>query len=178
MALGDVLPGLSHCLGRVALGHPRVDHPPAEGRVVECLLATGEAGLGLRQDPGCPAHGFDAPRQIEAALAEPERPRRLVDGLEPGGAEPVHGDARDLDWEAGEQRGHPRDVAVVLAGLVRGTHVDVVDVGAVDPVALDRRSDDVGGEVVGTDPGEGASVGPHRGSERVDDHGVRHGDER
>ena len=43
VALGDVLARLSHRLGRVALGHPRVDHPPAEGGVVERLLAAGEA---------------------------------------------------------------------------------------------------------------------------------------
>ena len=39
VALGDVLGRLAHRLGRVALGHPRVDQAPAERRVVQRLLA-------------------------------------------------------------------------------------------------------------------------------------------
>ena len=46
VALGDVLAGLAHRLGRDAeLGHPRVDQAPAQGRVVHRLrrLAGGRA---------------------------------------------------------------------------------------------------------------------------------------
>jgi hypothetical protein len=35
--------------------------------------------------------------------------------------------AGDLDGQAGEQRGHARDVAVVLAGLVGAAHEDFLD---------------------------------------------------
>src|SRR4051795_9488009 len=41
----------------------------------------------------------------------------------PGGG----GEARDRQRQAGEQHGHAGDVAVVLAGLVRGTEDDLVD---------------------------------------------------
>ena len=49
--------------------------------------------------------------------------------------------ARDRLRQPGEQRGHPRDVAVVLARLVRAAEVHVVDRGAVDAGALDGRRD-------------------------------------
>ena len=115
VALGDVLGGLAHRLGRVALRHPRVDQPPAERRVVHRLLAAGQAGLGLRHHPGGAAHRLRAAGEIEVALAEPQRPRGLVDGLEPGGAEAVDGHPGDLDRQArraappsGRRRGCPR----------------------------------------------------------------------
>ena len=136
VALGDVLAGLAHGLGRVALRHARVDHPPAERGVVQRPLAAGQAALGLRQHPGRAAHGLDAPGEVDLALAEPDRARCLVDRLEARGAEAVDGDAGDLDRQAGEQRGHPGDVAVVLSRLVGGAHVDVGDL----PGSIPERS--------------------------------------
>ena len=53
VALGDVLAGLAHRLGRDAeLGHPRVDHPPAEGRVVHRLRAAGRPRSGFSTTQG------------------------------------------------------------------------------------------------------------------------------
>ena len=69
--------------------------------------------------------------------------------------------------QAGEQRRHPGDVAVVLARLVGGAEVDVDDPLGVDAAALDHGADRVRGEVVGADTGEGAAVGAHRGAQRV-----------
>ena len=175
VALGDVLGGLAHRLGRVQLRHPRVDEAPAERRVVHRPGAAGESGLGFRDDPGRPAHRLDAAGEVEVAFAEAQRPGGLVDGLETGGAEAVHGDAGDLDRKAGEQRRHPGDVAVVLAGLVGGAHVDVADLRRVEPVALDRGADDARREVIGAHARERAAVAAHRGSQGVDDQGLAHG---
>ena len=75
VALGDVLAGLAHRLGRDAeLGHPRVDQPPAERRVVHRLLAARQSPLGLGDHPGRPAHRLDPAAEVEVALAE-LRPR-------------------------------------------------------------------------------------------------------
>ena len=168
VALGDVLAGLAHRLGGDAeLGHPRVDHPPAEGRVVHRLRAAGEGALGLLDHPGRPAHRLDPAGQVEVALAGLDRPGGAVDRLQAGGAEAVDGRAGHALRQAGEQRRHPGDVAVVLAGLVGGAEVDVGDPLGVDAAALDHGGDRVRGEVVGADAGEGAAVGAHRGAQRV-----------
>jgi len=175
VSLGDVLPGLAHRLGRMELLHLRVDHPPAKGGVVERLLSSGQPPLGLRQHPGCPAHRFDPAGQVEVPVAEAERPGGLVDRVQSRGAQPVHGDPGRLDREARQKRRHPGDVPVVLAGLVGGAHVDLVDPRGVEAVAIDYRADHVGREIVRADPGEGAAIGAHRGSEGVDDHRLGHG---
>ena len=77
--------------------------------------------------------------------------------------------------KAGEQRRHPRHVAVVLARLVGRAEVDVGDPLGVDAAALDHGPDRVGGEVVGADRGERATVGADRSSDRVDYVGLGHG---
>ena len=140
VALGDVLAGLAHRLGRDAeLGHARVDHPPAQGRVVHRLRPAGEGALGLLDDPGRAAHRLDAAGQVEVALTQLHRPGGAVDRLQAGGAEAVDGGAGDALREPGQQRRHPRHVAVVLAGLVGGAEVDVDDPLGVDAAALDAR---------------------------------------
>ena len=108
------------------------------------------------------------PGQVEVALAELDGAGGGVDRLQAGGAEAVDRRPGDAGRQAGEQRRHPRDVAVVLAGLVGGAEVDVGDPLGVDAAALDHGADDVGGEVVGPHAGERAAVGAHRGADRVD----------
>ena len=46
------------------------------------------------------AHGFGAAGEHDVGLAEQDLVRALDDGLEPGAAEPVHGEGRGLDREA------------------------------------------------------------------------------
>ncbi len=175
VAFGDVLAGLAHRLGRDAeLRHARVDHAPAEGGVVHRLRAAREGALGLLDHPGGAAHRLDPAGEVEVALAELDRAGGGVDRLQAGGAEPVDGGAGDALRQAGEQRRHPRDVAVVLAGLVGGAEVDVDDPLRVDAAALDHGADRVRGEVVRADAGEGAAVGAHRGADRVEYVGLGH----
>ena len=135
VALGDVLGGLAHRVGRdAALVHARVDHAPAEGRVVHRLRAARQAPLGLLDHPRRPAHRLDPAGEVEVALAQLHRARRRVDRLQARGAEPVHGRSRDAVGQPGEQRRHARDVAVVLARLVGGAEVDVGDRSGSTPV--------------------------------------------
>ena len=42
----------------------------------------------------------------------------VTDRVKAGAAEPVDGRTRDRLWQAGEQRRHARDIAVVFAGLI------------------------------------------------------------
>jgi hypothetical protein len=91
------------------------------------------------------------------------------DGREPGGAEPVDRHARDRLWEACEQSGHPGDIAIVLAGLVRGAEVDVLDFGRVHARSLDGFLDHESGEVVWTLTCDRASV-PADGSSDSGEH--------
>ena len=142
VALGDVLAGLAHRLGRDAqLGHPRVDEAPAQRRVVHRLLAARQAALGLADHPGRPAHRLDPAGEVEVALAELDRAGGGVDRLQARGAEAVDGRPGDAAGQAGEQRRHPRHVAVVLARLVGGAEVDVGDPLGVDAGALDHGAD-------------------------------------
>ena len=76
---------------------------------------------------------------------------RRVDRLEPGAAQAVDRQPADLDREAGEEQGHPRDVAVVLAGLVRAAEDDVLDERRVHAGAIHEGAQDGGGEIVGAD---------------------------
>src|SRR5207248_1310697 len=85
----------------------------------------------------------------------------VVDGLEAGGAEAVDGDAAHFDGKASEEDGHAGHVAVVLASLVSAAEDDVLDAGGIDAGAGDKLFDDEGGEVVGADVFERASVAAH-----------------
>src|SRR5207237_1327792 len=68
------------------------------------------------------------------------------------------------------QNGHPGDVPVVLAGLVRAAEVDVLHLVGRDPRALDRPTHDEGSEVVRADTGESSSIAAdRRANAREDD---------
>ena len=135
-ALGDVLGGLAHRVRVVALGQARVDEPPAERRVGHLAVAAVVGRLGLEQDVRRAGHRFDAAADEHVAVADRDRVRRRVDRLEPGAAQPVDGQPADLDREVREQERHPRDVAVVLAGLVGAAEDDVLD----EPGSMPARS--------------------------------------
>ena len=175
VALGDVLGGLAHRVRVAQLLHARVREAPADRRVGDLRVAAREAALGLQHHERRARHRLDAARQHELRLAEPDLARGLDDGLEPGRAEPVDGHARHLLGQPGEQARHARDVAVVLARLVRAAHEDLVDRSGIEAVALDRRRDHAGGQVIGADGREDARVAADRSAQRVDDHGVGHG---
>ena len=98
------------------------------------------------------AHRLDAAGDEEVAVARGDRVAGGDDGREPGRAEPVDGHARDRLGQPREQRGHPRDVAVVLARLVRAAEVDVLDLGRVHARALDRRGDHLAARSSGRTP--------------------------
>ena len=172
--LGHVLAGLAHRLEREHRLHLRIREPPAERRVPARLRAAAERALGLRVDERRAGHRLGAARDEQIARPGANRVARPDDRREPGRAEPVHRDAGDLLGKAGEERGHARDVAVVLPRLVRGAEVDVLDLVHGNSRARDRLLDHERREIVGPLAGEHASVAPDRRANRGEDYGFRH----
>src|SRR5919204_320904 len=105
-----------------------------------------------------PAHRLDAAGDEEVAVAGDDGVARGDDRGQPGGAEPVDGDAGNMLGQAREEDGHACDVAVVLAGLVRAAEVDILDLVRGDPRALDRLPHDERRQVVGAHARESAAV--------------------
>jgi hypothetical protein len=70
---------------------------------------------------------LSTPPAITTSRSPVAMARRVLERLEPGAAEAVDGDARDLVGQPREQRAMRRDVAVVLAGLVGGAEDHLVD---------------------------------------------------
>src|SRR5262249_14672632 len=71
--------------------------------------------------------------------------------------------------QAGDEQRHAGDVAVVLTRLVRRSEDDLVETFGELRLALHEGGDDVRGEIVGTNLGEGATVLSDRRSNRVDE---------
>src|SRR5690606_28953374 len=155
--LGDLLGRLPHGQQAVQVLHRGVDQPPAEAGV-DGLDAVREGLVGAGQHEGGPAHRLGAARDDAVGLAGGDGAGGGGDRFEAGGAQPVDGGAGHGLAEPGEQRGHAGDVAVVLAGLVGGTPVDVVHARRVQRRNVgDQAADDGGGEVVGPHRGEGTA---------------------
>ena len=111
--------------------------------VVECSVCgpAGKPFSGLSSDPRRAAHRLDAADEHEVGVAGLDRAAGLHRGVEARAAEAVDGAAGDARRQAGEQHGHARDVAVVLAGAVGVAEDDVVDPGGVEVRrALEQRA--------------------------------------
>ena len=137
-------------------------------------VAARERRVRLRRHERRPRHRLDAAGDEEVAVARDDGVAGADDRGQTRGAEPVDRHAGDRFRQAGEQRGEPRDVAVVLAGLVGAAEPDVLDLAGVDAGALDGRGDRGGGQVVRTDAGEPAAVAADRRADGREDHGARH----
>ena len=170
----QIFGGFAHLLQGEARGQARVGVAPAKARIERFELARGEGGGGFGQGPRRARHRLDAAREHEIGLAEAHEAGRLRDGFEARGAEAIHRHARHRVGKAGEQRGHPRDVAVVLARLVGAAEDDLIDAAGVETMTGDHGHEDVTGEVVGAHVAQGAVVAADGGTQRVDDEGVGH----
>ncbi|MGA8487968.1 MAG: hypothetical protein WB684_12935 [Gaiella sp.] len=168
-ALGDVLARLPHRFAREPLLVARVDEAPAERRVVDRAVAAREGRVGLRRDERRARHRLDPTGDEQVAVARDHRVAGADDRGEPGGAEPVDGDARHRVGQACEQRGEARDVAVVLPRLVRTAEPEILDLLRRDPGTLDGGGHRKRREVVGAHRGKPAAVPadgrPHRGED-------------
>ena len=133
----------------------------------------GSASSGFGQHVGRPAHALDAAGDDEVGVAGGDGAARLHHGLAARGAQPVDRDTRHADGQAGEQRGHAGDVAVLLAGAVGVAVVDVLDRRGVEAgVPGDELGDRQGREVVGADARQAAAVAAEGRAHGIDDVGV------
>ena len=130
--LDDVLGGLAHRVRVVRIGQARVGEAPAERRVVHRLLAAREGGGRLGHHQRGARHRLDAAGDEDRSIAVGDGVGGADDRLQARAAEAVDGLAGDPGRQAGEQRGHAADVAVVLARLVRRAEDHVVDRAGVD----------------------------------------------
>ena len=172
--LGDVLAGLGHRIDAVARLHRRIDEAPAERGVVGLDRARKRLAR-LAGDERRPRHRLDPAGDGEIHLAGADGARRIADGVEARGAQPVDGEAGDRLRQPGEQERHARDVAVVLAGLIGAAEEHFVEPRPVGlGVAGDERLDRRGREVVGAHLGERAAVAADRGAYGIADEDVAH----
>jgi hypothetical protein len=155
-----------------------VDEAPADRGVDQLNVPAREAALRFERRERRARHRLDPARENEVGLAEANLAGGLDRRLQAGRAEPVDRQARHRRGQAREQGGHARDVAVVLARLVRAAQVDLLDARGVQLVALDGGSDHAGGQIVRAHAGEDAAVAADRRAQSVDNHGFPHLDER
>src|SRR5207302_7951340 len=134
--LGDVLTGLAHRLRRPFLGEARVDEAPAERRVVQLAVAARPRLARLRGHERRARHRLDAAGHEQLAVARDDGMTGGHDRRQARRAEAVERDTRGRIRKTGEQRAEARDVAVVLARLVRAAEVDVLDLAGADARAL------------------------------------------
>ena len=112
----------------------------------------------LRHDKGRAAHAFRPAGDDKASFTGPDHAGGGDDGLHARGTQPVHGHSRHALWQARQQQGHPRDITVVLAGLVGGAedhliHGRPVEVG----MARHQRPDRVRCKIIGPHGGQRAA---------------------
>ena len=172
--LGDVLARLPHRLQREHLLEPWVGEAPAERRVPQRPVATRERRVRLRRDERRAAHRLDATGDDDLGVTCEHGVTGGHDRRQTRGAETVQRDTCDRLRKAGEKRGHPRDVAVVLARLVRAAEVDVVDRAAVDRGSLHRGGDGDPREIVRPHARERTRVPPDRRANRGENDCARH----
>ena len=77
--------------------------------------------------------------------------------------------------KSGQEQRHPRDVAVVLAGLVGAAEDDVLDEAGIEPGPVDDRAQHGRGEVVRPNGCQGAAVAADRRPDGLDDPGLAEG---
>ena len=107
------------------LFHDGIDEAPADGGVEDLRRAL-KRRLGLAHDERSARHRFGAAGDGEIDLARLDRPRRRGERVHSRSAQAVDRHARNGVGKSGEQEGHAREVAVVLARLVGAAQDDLL----------------------------------------------------
>ena len=157
---------------REHLLEPGIGEAPAEGRVVDDLVAAREGAVGLRHHERGSAHRLDAAGDEEVAVSPLRRaPRRRwrTSPTRRAGSR----SSGDRLRQSREQRRHPRDVPVVLAGLVRAAE-PTSSIASVGTPARSTSGDRRRGEIVRPHACECAAVASDRSADRREDDGARH----
>ena len=110
---GDVLGGLGHEIDAIRVPHQGIDEAPADRRVVDFGVAREGFALALHERRA--RHPFNAARNDELGFAGLDRPRRDRNRVEPEPQSRLTVAPGTVDGQAGEERRHARDVAIVFA---------------------------------------------------------------
>ena len=155
--------------------HQRVDEAPADRRVEDIRLA-GESLRGLAHHEGRARHAFDTAGDDQIGITTPNRPRGEADSLQTGAAEAIDRHTRNRRRQTREQQRHPRDIAIILAGLIGPAEDNVIDAIPVDPgVTILQHPQTMSAEIVRPDILEHAAVAAERAPGEIADIGVPHG---
>ena len=174
---GDVLGRFGHGIDAVFFLHEPVDKAPANGGVVNGVGAA-EGALGFGHDKRRAAHAFHAAGNHQPGFSGTDRARGGTHRVQARPAQAVDGGAWHFQRQAGQQTGHMRHIAVVLAGLV-GAAVDHVGHGLPvhARVARHQRFDRDSTQVVGAHTAQGAAVAAEGGANGIADKSLWvHGD--
>src|SRR5205814_2262017 len=121
---------------------------PAHGRVGDVGSFAAPRLARLEHHVGRARHVLDTAGDKHLTLTRLDRLGGARRRLQPRAAQPVHGLARHFDRKTRQEQGHPRHVAVVLAGLIGAAEDHVVDRERIDPAALDDGCDGHGSEII------------------------------
>ena len=158
-----------HCCGICGLMNRQ---PTVESAIGWGLAAPRVARL--QHDVWRTRHAFHAAGDEGVAFAGLDRLGCTRNSLQARPAQTVDGLARNINREASEQDGHPCDVPVVLARLIRAPQNDIVEPRRVELNPLDGASEGHSSEIVGADGGEGTARASDRCSDRRNNERVTH----
>jgi len=164
----DILGGLTQRDRGVPRRHRRIHEAPADRGVVQFLRAAIRLA-GLAQHVGRAAHRLHSSRHHDVAAARLDHARGHIHGLQTRRAEPVDRGPRDLHWKPRKQRRHARDISIVLARLVRGAEVDLVDKARIHAGPRHHSLDHVRSQVIRPHRGQGPTVTPDGSANGCDD---------
>ena len=153
----NIFRGLTKRDRRIHGGQPWIDKAPANGAIKHLLLAA-KSLIGLAYDIRRAAHGLNAARDHDVARARLDHARGKIHGLKTRRAQAIHGRASNGRGKTRQQRGHARDIAIVLARLVGRTKVDILNKCGINASARNNGANDMRGQVVGTHASKRAPV--------------------
>ena len=159
---------------RPCLGHPGVREAPPDGGVGDRGRPAVPRGPRFEHHVWRAGHALHAAGHEHVAFVRPDSLRGDRDRAKAGSAQPVHRLSRDFPWQPGQQDGHPSNVPVVFASLIRAPENYVVDARGIDRGPFDRGTDGNRREVIGAHIGERSPSPPDGGSDRRQDHRVSH----
>ena len=119
-------------------------------------------------------HRLDARRDDDVEMAGLDRGGGVEGRLHRRAALPIDGRRRDGLGPSGDERGDPRDVEGLLADLRHAPHLDVLDLGRIEPDPADEAVQRIGREIVRANAGERSVAAADRRSDGVDDECLGH----
>ena len=164
---GHVFCGLGHGVHTVLGFHQLVDEAPANGGVIDRVVAA-EGGFGLGHHKGGAAHAFHTTGNHQTGFTRFDGAGGGANGVQTRAAQAVDGRAGHVDRQTGQQAAHVGHVAVVFARLV-GAAVEHIGHGGPVHIGVAGHQGAQGdrAQVVGAHAAQGTAVAAKGGTDRV-----------